>query len=90
MKHIKKWTIRGTLVATLLAGGYFVGDWDDEKGYPVIAPETDSMVVKDLNGDSSHTVYIDKSDTTWFSDSTELEDFARVGAGAIGGRLLVK
>lgn len=47
IKKFKTWTISVVTVALLATSGYFIGDWDKEKGYPVIGPLGDTTFVKD-------------------------------------------
>ena len=35
MQKLKKWIVSAATVIALAAVGYYVGDWDDYKGYPV-------------------------------------------------------
>lgn len=89
-KALRKWVVTPATVALLAAAGYFVGDWDPDKGYPVIFDTKDTVTVTDLNGYSSHTVIIDKQDTTYFEDSTELANFAKWGASEFGKTVWAK
>jgi len=74
---IKKWIITGTTMALLSTAGYFVGDWDSDKGYPVIrAPwAVDSVVV------SENDSVIMGPDTVWIGDSVAMSTFVLLGRG---------
>lgn len=40
MGKIKKWIIAAATVTALTIAGYNVGDWNDNKGYPIYNPFT--------------------------------------------------
>lgn len=68
-KTVTKWTITASTISALMFGGYKVGEFNEEKGYPVI----DTVTV-------TETVI----DTVWFKDSTKLANFAVLGKARLG------
>jgi len=44
---IKKWIISAGTITLIILAGYQLGDWDEERGYPVISPLGDTTWVSD-------------------------------------------
>lgn len=86
---LKKWIIGASTVAALSIGGYKVGTWNPEKGYPII-DTTKTEVIIDTAIEimpAETTIAIDtiaSPDTIWFTDSVKLVKFARFGQARFG------
>lgn len=82
MSNIKKWAIQGSTLIALAVGGYHVGEWNEDNGYPVI----DTVTVVEVDTVVNIVTMFDtvfkettRHDTVWFKDSSKLVEFATLG-----------
>ena len=47
MNRLAKWAVTTATVAGLTGAGYLLGEWDPERGYPVIDGNSDTTWVAD-------------------------------------------